>query len=590
VQFFGLIGKVLSCKNPETGLRLEWAIEAHVDDFSLTSLGTMNQVTALTLSSRSDRDIKLFTRTWVLANLFRIENLLIFGYVLFASLSTSLLVPLHFLITFSVAWFLVKMLRSWLTVIIIVTLSLIPFVGWLVLIVLFCLRLKWFARNFEACIVSLVLVVLPMFHPAGNSQKYFVIGVLLLSVFLSTYLFSRGYSAIEFLDIFLTVPAALIAIGMSVNHAISKAGGDHDGDFQKTNRDPNGVIKPIEKSTSHDHPQLQEVKAHVRTQPDGNEANNLSYTGPHAEKPSGPYVHVSSYVRTEADGSVANNLSGHQLDIHDLSTHSLAKNPVSSHDVYASSAQLYSATKGFSYEISNFAITSLIAPETGRSVFSDRYIRIVTAAKVGGRRRPFRLVANVVRSVVKADRKQFLHSFQRPGISQWDRFKEFVLQSQDVPFESWSGTHRAELSSARVAAFFDFESERVLAKSPLEQCVKKPRFTSQIVAVVLGLYGSFVGIVSFLVILHTNRTTSWENAYPTSDLSGTLLLKIIEFTGLQSILVNRIWDEIPYGSGKTDSYLGTNRLVASIFLVFSIIVVRLIAPKIARFRTRRNAS
>ncbi|HDR8225606.1 TPA: hypothetical protein ACOQ39_000141 [Bacillus cereus] len=59
---------------------------------------------------------------------------------------------------------------------------------------------------------------------------------------------------------------------------------------------------------------LQHVQPHVRTAPDGDITNNLSYHGPDAKPVNPDTVAVKGYVRTAPDGDVTNNLSHHGPD------------------------------------------------------------------------------------------------------------------------------------------------------------------------------------------------------------------------------------------------------------------------------------
>ncbi|MFJ8292906.1 hypothetical protein [Bacillus tropicus] len=59
---------------------------------------------------------------------------------------------------------------------------------------------------------------------------------------------------------------------------------------------------------------LQHVQPHVRTAPDGDITNNLSYHGPDAKPVNPDTVAVKGYVRTAPDGDITNNLSYHGPD------------------------------------------------------------------------------------------------------------------------------------------------------------------------------------------------------------------------------------------------------------------------------------
>ncbi|MED0978158.1 hypothetical protein P4T48_01005 [Bacillus paramycoides] len=66
------------------------------------------------------------------------------------------------------------------------------------------------------------------------------------------------------------------------------------------------------------------VKGHVRTAPDGDVTNNLSYHGPDAKPVNTDMVAVKGHVRTAPDGDVTNNLSYHGPDAKPVNTDMVA--------------------------------------------------------------------------------------------------------------------------------------------------------------------------------------------------------------------------------------------------------------------------
>lgn len=73
------------------------------------------------------------------------------------------------------------------------------------------------------------------------------------------------------------------------------------------------------------------VKQHIRSAPDGDPTNNLSYHGPDKKMPSGNYVLVSEHVRTAPDGDPTNNFSyrGHAVEAAVTHEHSTQHTPES---------------------------------------------------------------------------------------------------------------------------------------------------------------------------------------------------------------------------------------------------------------------
>ena len=551
----------------------------------------MDESNASIRTQSTDYEINFLSNTWVASNLLRVETALILSYVVYASLSTDLVVPIFYLIGISAGWFIIKMLSSWLTVVILIALTLIPIVGWLVLIALFFLRLRWFTRNVEACVISAIFVVAPLFIPAGGNQKFYVAALVLLSIFLLTYLYALGYSALEVLDVFLTMPVALIAAGSSIHHMISSAGGDHGGDFREPQQQTHIVIKQSEPNADHSHPPLESVKAHVRTHPDGIETNNLSYTGPHVDKPADTDVNVTSYARTKADASVTNNLSAHNSIAQHDSAFAGDNHHFITHNGAATNIKSLADKGGFSPEILQISVASVFGPTSEKMNFSERYIKSVIATTERQRRVPLRLKSATRRRLSNSDRAQFLSAFDTPRQSQWERLKGFISQAETLDMEeSWTPPLRFEWSRAKVAMAFSMESKKVLEFKQPELPGDKATLSSKVTGLFVAIYGCVVGLVSTVVMLHPNPATSWENPSSTGDLTGSFLLKLIRLTGLKVLLVRWIEDEVPYASGNLVTFPGPNRRAAPLVLALSIILVCVVAPKIVKSRSRKRSS
>ncbi|WP_242304045.1 energy-coupling factor transporter transmembrane protein EcfT [Bacillus cereus group sp. BfR-BA-01350] len=73
---------------------------------------------------------------------------------------------------------------------------------------------------------------------------------------------------------------------------------------------------------------LQHVQPHVRTAPDGDVTNNLSYHGPDAKPVNPDTVAVKGYVRTAPDGDITNNLSYHGPDAKTVNVEAQGNNHV----------------------------------------------------------------------------------------------------------------------------------------------------------------------------------------------------------------------------------------------------------------------
>ncbi|PEA07944.1 hypothetical protein CON38_19865 [Bacillus cereus] len=100
---------------------------------------------------------------------------------------------------------------------------------------------------------------------------------------------------------------AHITKGTNVQHVQSYVRTAPDGDVTNNLSYHGPDAKPV-------NPEMVAVKAHVRTAPDGDVTNNLSYHGPDAKPVNPEMVAVKAHVRTAPDGDVTNNLSYHGPD------------------------------------------------------------------------------------------------------------------------------------------------------------------------------------------------------------------------------------------------------------------------------------
>jgi hypothetical protein len=389
---------------------------------------------------------------WIHMNLWRAETVAILVYVaggamLVESPDGSLWLPPVLLVVASILWFLAKMMTSWLTVIVLVILALVPVVGWLVLVGLLLLRLNWFSRNSEAAIASVVIAVLPLaarLVPLAPWQSAVLLAGFATLLLLGVY--SSGYSATSMLDVFLTVPAAVIAVVVSVVHVVGDlAGGDHTA----------GAHKPVAKqpqlepsSPPADGPALEVVKPHLRTQPDGIAQNNLSYTGPDKVVPSSAKVGIDAYVRTEADGIASNNLSsGGGGSMHTPGLDPPAPDPA------VLTADLSSGT--WSSIVTLAAVPAAFVGTVGRQRrVSRRYRTALDDFAAGRRKLPRRLRRRTRRRLAALDRRLFLDAMLQPGVSQWQRLKNFLDDSlrDDPAREAAARMQLASLLAAEVAA------------------------------------------------------------------------------------------------------------------------------------------
>ncbi|NLP52430.1 hypothetical protein [Bacillus sp. RO1] len=201
----------------------------------------------------------------------------------------------------------------------------LPFLApviFLVMIVLFILRIKYVIVNWRPFVSGIFL--------------YGIVGVMIgRSTYLSTYaflsmgtviegaimsaiafvglrtilrwLYSFNYTSYGALGIMGSVPVIIIAFVLPFLKL--HIGGDFFMEKAAVETKP-VTGEPLGSRTipSSGEP-LIHVKEHIRTAPDGDPTNNLSYNGPDKKMPSGEIVTVKEHVRTAPDGDLTNNLS-----------------------------------------------------------------------------------------------------------------------------------------------------------------------------------------------------------------------------------------------------------------------------------------
>lgn len=400
------------------------------------------------LTRESDISVR---RLWVKANLLRIETFLMVAYVGIGATipdipGSSPWLPIFSLVTGSFLWFVFKMISNWLTVLILIALAMIPLLGWLVLAALVILRIGWFAHNSFAAVASLLLALLPLTARAIPLEAWQSATILVLvSTVILLSVYSRGYSALSMLDVFLTLPTAIITLVASAAHMISHASASENSASIKQ-----PAAKPMEnvqQGSDPADPHLEFVKMHVRTSPDGIEQNNLSYSGPDKIPSAANKVDVSSYVRTEADGVIENNLS-----FTGKTSSGITVNPLPNSPEYS---QVPANDVTTSWELGS--MLSAIAPAMVGSIprprsYSPRFAQALDGFLQGQRRAPRRLRVMSRQTLTDLDRKIFWGSLLQSGTSQWQRFKNFLADDGDYPdrmSEAWRRVNVVLIHNAR---------------------------------------------------------------------------------------------------------------------------------------------
>jgi hypothetical protein len=288
----------------------------------------------------------------------------------------------------SLAWVVAKLVPRIPQLILLALLVVIPVIGWVILLFLVANRAMWFLNRLSAVLVavaqiSLILFLPTVIRPVFSSHS--LIGVLfnsllcvaLVAGLLST-IFSRGYSAYAFVDIFLSLPTSVVLLAFSaikvVSHSpISGAGHNHS----ENNQDSSGGSSEDAQNLPAQYrnvgrSDVDVVESHLRTSPDGIKENNLSYDGPN-QVHNTPDVVVKSHLRSHPDGITENNLGNSATP----------SNGLTSSNHLNSTVHINPATQGFVTE--NFQISKIsqssIAGMIGVNSDSRIFGRIPTISK-----------------------------------------------------------------------------------------------------------------------------------------------------------------------------------------------------------------
>ncbi|WP_338780238.1 hypothetical protein [Metabacillus sp. FJAT-52054] len=206
----------------------------------------------------------------------------------------------------------------------------------IVMIVLFFMRIGYVIKNWRPFTAGLILygsaafvLVRTASNPDVLLSQYFSFGglweagiVSVISYFLIrtllNWLYQYGYSSYAALGIMGSVP--LIVISFILPFLKMHVGGDvymPEASFTDGHKTPSGepymaegkLVAATEPAV-YNGTKLQHVEAHVRTAPDGNPYNNLSYEGPGKQAPNASnLVQVEGSIRSAPDGNPNNNLS-----------------------------------------------------------------------------------------------------------------------------------------------------------------------------------------------------------------------------------------------------------------------------------------
>ncbi|PEW06168.1 hypothetical protein CN425_02435 [Bacillus cereus] len=223
----------------------------------------------------------------------------------------------------------------------------LPFLApiiFIVMLVLFFMRIQFVLKNWRPFLAGLlvygiaaILLARMSFDPTSASLAYdsspskliesiIVSGLGFIGIRTTLiWLYGHNYSSYAALGIMGSVPLIIISFilpflkmhvggdayvaepGMVDGHAVTGETVVHSSDAH------------ITKGTN-----VQHVQSYVRTAPDGDVTNNLSYHGPDAKPVNTEMVAVKSHVRTAPDGDVTNNLSYHGPDAKPVNTDMVA--------------------------------------------------------------------------------------------------------------------------------------------------------------------------------------------------------------------------------------------------------------------------
>jgi hypothetical protein len=209
----------------------------------------------------------------------------------------------------------------------------LPFLApviFIVMLILFLMRIGYVIKNWRPFLSGMVLYGIAgaliarstylstyAFLSVGTVMEGAIVSVMAFVGLrlLLRWLYHHHYSSYGALGIMGSVPVIIIAFVLPFLKL--HIGGDLfmgdtavetkpiSGDaYTDIKMDTPGTQTSVVYSENHVH-----VKEHVRSAPDGDPTNNLSYHGPDKKMSSGEYVHVTEHVRTAPNGDPTNNLS-----------------------------------------------------------------------------------------------------------------------------------------------------------------------------------------------------------------------------------------------------------------------------------------
>jgi len=280
----------------------------------------------------------------------------------------------------SLAWVVAKLIPRIPQLVLLALLVAIPVIGWMVLICLVAIRAQWFLNRLSAVLVAVVQISLILFLPTvirpvfGSHPLVGVLFNALLCVALVAGLlaviFGRGYSAYAFVDIFLSLPTSVVLLAFSaikivLHSPISGNGHNHSENSQDSS---SGSSDNAQNSHTHNEnvgrSDVDVIKSHLRTSPDGVKENNLSYDGPNQVHNISDVV-VKSHLRSHPDGITENNLGNSANPSSDL----IANNHINITVHGNQSTQSFATENLHVSEISQSSIAGMIGVNNDSSVF-----------------------------------------------------------------------------------------------------------------------------------------------------------------------------------------------------------------------------
>lgn len=322
-------------------------------------------------------------RVWVLAQFISLPAVgLLVGAFALSSLvyMGSLFEGVFFLIFLSLAWVVAKLVPRIPQLLLLALLVAIPVIGWVILVFLVANRAMWFLNRISAVLVavtqiSLILFLPTVIRPVFSSHP--IIGALFNSVLcvalvagLLRSIFGRGYSAYAFVDIFLSLPTSVVLLAFSAIKIVSHSPISGTGHNHSENNQDGSSGSSQDAQNSHIHHEnvgradVEVIKSHMRTSPDGIKENNLSYNGTdHVH--SIPDVVVKSHLRSHPDGITENNLGNSAT-----SSNNLISNNQLNPTVHSNHATQSFVTENFQVsKISRSSIAGMIGVNSDSRVF-----------------------------------------------------------------------------------------------------------------------------------------------------------------------------------------------------------------------------